>query len=119
MTGIYQKPFSNLIGATGESGHRKNPYSVILHACFLEFPFTEKQFILTDTYGFSHLLSQFDTLVPAGSVDHGVKVVMPVIMGSSLIAVADLGKFRQDPACLLYSGTYQATMTLALNPASW
>ena len=76
----------------------------IFHARLLKFLLAEEKSIVINFYSVGHALRYLVTFIRAAAVDHGVKVVLPVLLGFSLVAVGDLLKSGQDLTRFLYPG---------------
>ncbi len=74
----------------------------IFHTRLFKFLLAEEKSIVINFYSVGHALRYLVTFIRAASMDHGVEVVSPVLLGFSLVAVGDLLKPGQDIAGFLY-----------------
>jgi hypothetical protein len=76
----------------------------IFHTCFFKFLLAEEKKIVFNFCSAGHALCYPVTFIRVAAVDHGVEIVLPVLLGFSLIAVRYLSKPGQDLAGFFYPG---------------
>jgi len=83
-------------------GYIKDVRLKIFHTRFFKFLLAEEKDIIINFYSARHTICYSVTFIRIVAVDHGVEVVLPVLLGFSLVAVGDLSKPGQGIAGFLY-----------------